>query len=171
VWKYFVELFDYLQLAAVVDDRIYAVHGGLSPYVATLDQVRMLDRFQEVPFEGAITDMLWSDPEPDRLGFSHSQRGAGYLFGGDVLEQFLWLNGLDHFTRAHQLVMEGYSVLWDGKFSTVWSAPNYYYRCGNLASVLEISEQASLSFNVFSAAPETARKDVPDTRPLPEYFV
>jgi serine/threonine-protein phosphatase PPG1 len=171
VWKYFVELFDYLHLAAVVDDRVYAVHGGLSPFVSTLDQIRMLDRFQEVPFEGAITDMLWSDPEPERQGFSHSQRGAGYLFGGDVLEQFLWLNHLDHFTRAHQLVMEGYSVLWEGKFSTVWSAPNYCYRCGNLASVLEISEQDSLHFNVFAAAPETARKDTPDSRPLPEYFV
>jgi serine/threonine-protein phosphatase PPG1 len=83
VWKCFVELFDYLHLAAVVDDRIYAVHGGLSPYISTLDQVRMLDRFQEVPFEGAITDMLWSDPEPERQGFSHSQRSAlCYVFVG-----------------------------------------------------------------------------------------
>lgn len=64
---------------------------------------------------------------------------------------------MDHILRAHQLCMEGYQVLFDNQLATVWSAPNYCYRCGNLASVLEINQSRNLYFNVFDAAPENAR--------------
>src|SRR5262245_42523261 len=83
---------------------------GLSPAISTIDQIRVLDRFQEVPPEGALTDLLWSDPEQDRDGFNASQRGAGYIFGADVLNTFMTLNSLEHVTRAHQLAMDGYMV-------------------------------------------------------------
>ena len=62
-WKYCVEVFDYLNLAALVDGRIFCVHGGLSPYVDTFSDIRSIDRFQEVPNDGPMCDMLWSDPE------------------------------------------------------------------------------------------------------------
>ena len=57
-----------------------------------------------------------------------SPRGAGYIFGEDVVEKFLHLNKLCHMSRAHQLCMEGYQVLFRDTFSTVWSAPNYCHR-------------------------------------------
>lgn len=62
------------------------VHGGLSPSINTLDQVRVIDRKQEVPHDGAMCDLMWSDPE-DIDGWGLSPRGAGYLFGGDVVAQ------------------------------------------------------------------------------------
>ena len=52
VWKQFTELFDYLPLTAVVESQIFCLHGGLSPSIDTLDQIRQLDRVQEVPHEG-----------------------------------------------------------------------------------------------------------------------
>jgi serine/threonine-protein phosphatase 2A catalytic subunit len=52
VWKHFTELFDYLPLTAVVEGQIFCLHGGLSPSIDTLDQIRQLDRVQEVPHEG-----------------------------------------------------------------------------------------------------------------------
>lgn len=55
-------------------------------------------------------------------------RGAGYTFGAAIVKKFLTLNGMNHILRAHQLCMEGYSVLYDDQLSTVWSAPNYCYR-------------------------------------------
>jgi len=51
VWKYFTDLFDYLPLTALVDGQIFCLHGGLSPSIDTLDNIRSLDRLQEVPHE------------------------------------------------------------------------------------------------------------------------
>lgn len=80
VWKAFTDLFDYLPITALIEDHIFALHGGLSPSLETLDQVRNLDRVRETPHEGAICDLVWSDPD-DRSGFGISSRGAGYTFG------------------------------------------------------------------------------------------
>ena len=75
------------------------------------------------------------------------------------MKHFLHANGMQHILRAHQLCMAGYQVLFDNALSTVWSAPNYCYRCGNLASVLEINDALTRHFNVFDAAPENEREN------------
>ena len=105
VWKYFTDLFDFLPLTALVDGQIFCLHGGLSPSIDTLDHIRALDRLQEVPHEGPMCDLLWSDPD-DRGGWGISPRGAGYTFGQDISETFNHTNGLTLIARAHQLVME-----------------------------------------------------------------
>lgn len=84
-------------------------------------------------------------------------RGAGYTFGSGVVYKFLDQNNMSHILRAHQLCMEGYASLFDKHLSTVWSAPNYCYRCGNSASILEVGPGSSMYFNVFDAAPENER--------------
>lgn len=88
--------------------QIFCLHGGLSPSIDTLDHVRSIDRVQEVPHEGPMCDLLWSDPD-DRCGWGISPRGAGYTFGQDISEAFNHNNGLTLVARAHQLVMEGMS--------------------------------------------------------------
>lgn len=158
VWQYFTELFDYLPIAALVGGSLLAVHGGLSPSIHHLDQIRILDRFAEIPHDGPLADLMWSDPDPDKTGFVISPRGAGYVFGHDVVWKFLHMNGLAHIVRAHQLCMTGYQVLFEDSLSTVWSAPNYCYRFGNTASILEVSEDLGRFFNVFGAAPESERQ-------------
>lgn len=85
--------------------QIFCLHGGLSPSIDTLDHIRALDRLQEVPHEGPMCDLLWSDPD-DRGGWGISPRGAGYTFGQDISETFNHANGLTLIARAHQLVME-----------------------------------------------------------------
>lgn len=157
VWQHFTELFDFLPIAASIGGGILAVHGGLSPSIHHLDQIRILDRFAETPHDGPLADLMWSDPDPEKTGFVISPRGAGYVFGHDVVWKFLHLNDLTHIVRAHQLCMCGYQVLFDDSLSTVWSAPNYCYRFGNTASILEISEDQSRFFNVFGPAPESDR--------------
>ena len=91
-------------LAALVDGSVLCVHGGLSPDVRTIDQMRMIDRKMEIPHEGAFCDLMWSDPE-EINGWGLSPRGAGYLFGGDVVEKFNESNRLALIARAHQLVL------------------------------------------------------------------
>ncbi|KAI9361255.1 Metallo-dependent phosphatase-like protein [Zopfochytrium polystomum] len=170
VWSYFTDMFDYLVLSVVIDDTILCVHGGLSPSLHTIDQIRVIDRFREIPHEGPMADLVWSDPIPsppmsaggagsDEKGdFLLSPRGAGYLFGSEVTRRFLHVNGLGHVCRAHQLCMEGYQILFDDLLSTVWSAPNYCYRAGNMASVLEIGPGLERFFNVFGPCPDQFRE-------------
>ncbi|CAN0256320.1 unnamed protein product, partial [Ectocarpus sp. 12 AP-2014] len=161
VWRYCTDIFDYLSLSAIIDDKIFCVHGGLSPSINTLDQaslllfffslIRVLDRKQEVPHDGAMCDLLWSDPE-EIDGWGLSPRGAGYLFGGDVVDKFNETNDLQLIARAHQLVMEGHRSMFNS-LVTVWSAPNYCYRCGNVAAILELDEnlnQVTLHFHALT---------------------
>ena len=170
VWRYCTDIFDYLSLSALVDNEVFCVHGGLSPTITTIDQIRAVDRKQEVPHEGAMCDLLWSDPE-DVQGWGMSPRGAGYLFGDDVCKQFNENNKITVIARAHQLVMEGYKWMFDEQLVTVWSAPNYCYRCGNVAAILELGENvAEKRFKTFEAAPQEAR-GVPAKKAAPDYFL
>jgi serine/threonine-protein phosphatase 4 catalytic subunit len=169
VWRYCTEIFDYLSLSALIEDRVFCVHGGLSPTINTLDQIRLIDRKQEVPHDGSMCDLMWSDPE-EIEGWGISPRGAGYLFGGNVVKQFNQTNGIDLIARAHQLVMEGYKYQFDQQLVTVWSAPNYCYRCGNVAALLELDENRQAHFKIFQAAPQHER-GVPSKTPAPDYFL
>ena len=178
---------------------VLCVHGGLSPLVETIDKIRLLDRKQEVPHEGAMCDLLWSDPD-DIDGWGLSPRGAGFLFGADIVKRFNHLNDLSLVARAHQLVMEGFKEMFDASIVTVWSAPNYCYRCGNVAAILELGEDMSHGgiiarsngdanrlqgltpvptgpghgpgrrYRVFDAAPQDY-KGMPAKKPVADYFL
>lgn len=83
VWKACCQVFDFLTLAAIIDGKVLCVHGGLSPEIRTLDQIRVVARAQEIPHEGAFCDLVWSDPEEVDT-WAISPRGAGWLFGDKV---------------------------------------------------------------------------------------
>lgn len=91
-----------------------------------------------------------------RTGWGVSPRGAGYLFGSDVVAQFNATNLIELICRAHQLVMEGYKWHFNQTVLTVWSAPNYCYRCGNVAAILELDENLERDFTIFEAAPQVS---------------
>ncbi len=94
-----------MPITALVEGEIFALHGGLSPSISSLNQIRELNRVVEVNHEGSMCDLLWSDPD-DKTGWGISPRGAGYTFGSDISDRFNRENGLSLITRAHQLVME-----------------------------------------------------------------
>uniref|UniRef100_A0A671U6S2 Serine/threonine-protein phosphatase n=1 Tax=Sparus aurata TaxID=8175 RepID=A0A671U6S2_SPAAU len=131
--------------------------------------IRTIDRKQEVPHDGPMCDLLWSDPE-DTTGWGVSPRGAGYLFGSDVVAQFNAANDIHMICRAHQLVMEGYKWHFNETVLTVWSAPNYCYRCGNVAAILELDEHLQREFIIFEAAPQETR-GIPSKKPVADYFL
>lgn len=194
VWKSCCQVFDFLALAAIVDGKVLCVHGGLSPEIRTLDQVRVVARAQEIPHEGAFCDLVWSDPEEVDT-WAISPRGAGWLFGDKVSSEFNHVNGLNLIARAHQLVNEGYKVnsssipclvdeimdetdvlllqyhFQDKDVVTVWSAPNYCYRCGNVASIMNVGEDLEPQFKIFSAVPDHRRAVPPGRGGRGEYFL
>eukprot|EP00038_Savillea_parva_P019708 m.28477 g.28477 ORF g.28477 m.28477 type:complete len:314 (-) comp4521_c0_seq1:274-1215(-) len=168
VWIMFTDLFDYIPLTALVENQIFCPHGGLSPNLDTLDHVRALDRFTEVPHEGLLCDLLWSDPH-ERPGWGISPRGAGYTFGQDISETFNYYNGLTLISRAHQLVMEGYNWSHGRNVVTVFSAPNYCYRCGNQAAIMELDDQLNFTFLQYDPAPRS--EEPAQTAQRPDYFL
>ncbi|KAL7677675.1 hypothetical protein ACOME3_003915 [Neoechinorhynchus agilis] len=160
VWKLCCQIFDNLALAAIVDNTIICLHGGLSPSVASIDDIAEIDRHCEIPHQGPFCDIVWSDPE-DIKTWKVSGRGAGWLFGIEPVKMFLELNSLNLICRAHQLAQDGYKYMFDERLITVWSAPNYCYRCGNIASVLKLSTNGERVIKTFAAVPDDKRK-VPD---------
>ena len=96
--------------------------------------------------------------------------GSPALFGGDIVEKFNRENNIDLICRAHQLVMEGHKSMFNDTLVTIWSAPNYCYRCGNVAAILELDENLKQFYKIFEAAPQEAR-GVPAKKPAPDYFL
>ncbi|ORY60083.1 calcineurin-like phosphoesterase [Pseudomassariella vexata] len=171
VWKACCQVFDFLVLAAIVDGEILCVHGGLSPEIRTIDQIRVVARAQEIPHEGAFCDLVWSDPE-DVETWAISPRGAGWLFGDKVATEFNHVNGLKLIARAHQLVNEGYKYHFpQNSVVTVWSAPNYCYRCGNVASIMTVDKNLDPKFSIFSAVPDDMRHVPAGRRGPSDYFL
>ncbi|XP_010420153.1 PREDICTED: phytochrome-associated serine/threonine-protein phosphatase 3-like [Camelina sativa] len=153
-WRYCTDVFDYLTLSAIIDGTVLCVHGGLSPDVRTIDQIRLIERNCEIPHEGPFCDLMWSDPE-DIETWAVSPRGAGWLFGSRVTTEFNHINKLDLVCRAHQLVQEGLKYMFQDKgLVTVWSAPNYCYRCGNVASILSFNDNMEREVKFFTETEE-----------------
>jgi len=116
-----------MPIMALIDEKILCMHGGLSPDLNSVNDLCNIKRPIEIPDEGLLCDVLWSDPDPNITGWGDNERGISYTFGGDVVENALNKFDIDLICRAHQVVEEGYEFHWNRKLVTVFSAPNY---CG-----------------------------------------
>ena len=148
-WKIFNELFDCLPYAAIISDKIFCIHGGLSPDMLQVDQINAIERPSEVPDCGMVCDFLWSDPDVVTSGWGENERGVSYTFGGDVVRQFCQEFDFDLVVRAHQVVENGYEFL-DGsrRLVTVFSAPNYCGEFNNAGALMIVNENLMCSFQV-----------------------
>lgn len=103
------------------------MHGGLSPDLTTVNQINEIVRPTDIPDTGLLCDLLWADPESSVKMWGESERGVSYVFGSDIISQFLRKNELDLICRAHQVVEDGYEFFAKKQLVTIFSAPNY---CG-----------------------------------------
>ena len=148
LWKHFVDLFNCLPIAASIDDKIFIVHGGLSPELKLVENLNKIMRPTDVPEEGLICDLLWSDPEENKQGWGENDRGVSCTFNKDVLTKFLEKNDLDLLCRAHQVVEDGYEFFGDRQLVTVFSAPNYCGEFDNNGAIMDVDENLMCSFKV-----------------------
>ena len=116
-----------------------------------------------------MCELLWSDPD-DIPDWESNPRGAGVIFGNGLVDKFLQLNNMNFIVRAHQLIMEGYKLHFGNKLITIWSAPNYCYRCNNIAAILQLDENLRTNYITFNASPENNKQE-PEKMALPEYFL
>lgn len=106
IWKTFIDVFNCLPIAAVVASKIFCVHGGLSPSLSSMDDIRRISRPTDVPDYGLLNDLLWSDPSDTALDWEDNERGVSYCFGKTVIGAFLARYDFDLICRAH-MVVEG----------------------------------------------------------------
>jgi serine/threonine-protein phosphatase PP1 catalytic subunit len=169
VWRRFADVFAWLPLAAVVSDRIFCVHGGLSPQLRSVDDIRSQKRPIAVSDAGLVTDLLWADPDPNHSGFARSERGTSFTFGANIAKGFLQRHEFDLLCRAHQVVPRGYEFPFNNdKVLTIFSAPDYMNDTGNDAAVLRVSEQLKCKFVCLQSrmtAPRVGRPLTPAARP------
>ena len=147
-YEAFIQLFHSLPLAHVINGRILALHGGLfSRDGVKLQDIKDIDRFVEVPDNGLMCELLWSDPVKIN-GRYPNKRGVAITFGPDVANNFLDDNNLDLLIRSHEMKMNGFEV--EGRVITVFSAPNYCDQMGNLGAYVIIKgEDLSYDFVQF----------------------
>ncbi|KAK9143877.1 hypothetical protein Syun_013277 [Stephania yunnanensis] len=103
LWKVFTDCFNCLPVAALIDDKVLCMHGGLSPDLHNLDQIRNIPRPTDVPDTGLLCDLLWADPARDVKGWGLNDRGVSYTFGPDKVSEFLEKHDLDLICRSHQI--------------------------------------------------------------------
>ncbi|VDD80572.1 unnamed protein product, partial [Mesocestoides corti] len=150
VYNACMDAFDCLPLAALMNQQFLCVHGGLSPEIQTLDDIRRIDRFKEPPAYGSMCDLLWSDPledfgnEQNSENFSHnSVRGCSYFFSYSACCDFLQTNNLLSIIRAHEAQDAGYRMYRKNQATgfpsliTIFSAPNYLDVYNNKAAILK----------------------------------
>ncbi|CAG8937609.1 unnamed protein product [Penicillium salamii] len=167
VWKTFTDVFNCLPIAAVVAEKIFCVHGGLSPNLADMNDIRNIVRPTEIPGQGLLTDLLWSDPANIKDWGPNDDRGVSWTFGRKPVANFLKRHGLDLVCRSHMVVETGYEFFGERNLVTIFSAPNvslldFVVRhrltcakyCGefdNWGAIMTVSDDLLCNFNVIKS--------------------
>ncbi|KAJ6244415.1 serine/threonine-protein phosphatase [Anaeramoeba flamelloides] len=152
VWKIFCDCFQCLPLSAIIDDKIFCVHGGLSPELDDIDRIKKISRPTGVADFGLLCDLLWSDPSETFYGWRENIRGVSYTFGADIVEEFCDEMNLDLICRAHQVVDDGFEFFANQRLVTIFSASNYCGEFDNSGAMMNISEELDCDFSIMKVA-------------------
>ena len=148
LWRSFTDLFNWLPVAAIIDEKILCMHGGLSPELKNIQSVQEISRPTDIPDTGLLCDLLWSDPDKDVLEYDENDRGVSVIFGEKIVQDFNKKNDLDLIIRAHQVVDDGYEFFAQRQLITIFSAPNYCGEFDNSAGIMIIDESLTCSLKV-----------------------
>lgn len=171
-WKLFVDVFNTLPVAATIADKIFCVHGGLSPDLKNLNQIKDIQRPTAIPDEGLLADLLWSDPQDlssnsdasksssnsssnssnSKSRFSNdwkqNDRGVSYCFNNRVVKNFCKKFDFDLIARGHMVVEDGYEFYGNRHLVTIFSAPNYCGEFKNWGAVMNVNKKLMCSFEL-----------------------
>uniref|UniRef100_A0A7E4UU04 Serine/threonine-protein phosphatase n=1 Tax=Panagrellus redivivus TaxID=6233 RepID=A0A7E4UU04_PANRE len=148
MWNSFQDAFSCMPLCGLVGERILCMHGGISPHLKSLDQLRQIQRPTDATGPTLEMDLLWADPVPGLSGFQSNMRGASYGFGADILTNMCQQLNIDMVARAHQVVQDGYEFFGNRKLVTIFSAPHYCGQFDNAAAMMIVDENLVCSFQI-----------------------
>ena len=143
-----------LPLCAIINEKIFCVHGGISPHLKKVEDINKINRFTKIPDGGLLCDLMWSDPNNSTDTWGVNSRGISCTYNLKAVDTFLNNNNLQLICRAHQLVSDGYKFSHNNKLITVFSAPNYCGNCGNDGAVMKINEDLVCSFIIIKPTNE-----------------
>lgn len=138
-----------LPVAALIDDKILCMHGGLSKEMNQLDQIKSIQRPAKIPETGILCDLLWSDPSPlaqpelfniKRDEWGDNDRGVSFIFSETVVKRMVEKFNIELIVRGHQVMEDGYQFFADRKLITIFSAPCYCGDFDNNATMLSFDE-------------------------------
>jgi len=170
VWALCNNVFDLLPLAGIIDEKIFCVHGGISPNLPMVEMMGCPSRNHELAHTGSLCDLCWGDPDDGVVTWLRNPRGAGFLFGANHVKEFLHNNKLSLVVRSHQIAMEGFKWFFDNQLITVWSAPNYAYRSDNVASIMKYNFDSADPFLIKTFNPAPDRIVPPEEDQVMNYF-
>lgn len=154
----FTDIFPSLPICAVIKEKIFCVHGGISPSLRSISQLSKEPKPGDI-LKGPFIDLLWSDPNDDIEGFQVSHRGTGHLFGANVLKRFLKRSKVELMIRSHEACNDG--MAWplgeDTRCITIFSNSDYC-GIGNKAAVIGVPESLELTREVFTVLPAAEKR-------------
>ncbi|KAH0791765.1 serine/threonine-protein phosphatase PP2A-2 catalytic subunit-like [Histomonas meleagridis] len=145
LYQSFESLFNSIPLAAVINNEIFCVHGGITSQAATIEAISRLNRFIDIPNTGPICELLWNDPIDENCEYIEStDRNIGSMFGIAATEEFFKANGIKMIIRAHQTKKLGFEYCQNGRVLTVFSASNYEKNLKNYGGIITIDENMKI---------------------------
>jgi serine/threonine-protein phosphatase PP1 catalytic subunit len=157
LWNSFQDTFNWMPLCGLIGGKILCMHGGLSPQLTSIDQLRSLPRPQDPPNPSMGIDLLWADPDQWGKGWQANTRGVSYVFGQDVVVDACNKLEIDLVARAHQVVQDGYEFFANRRLVTIFSAPHYCGQFDNAAATMAVAEDLSCSFSVYRPTAKAVR--------------
>lgn len=158
IWNKINECLHNLSISALINKKIFCVHGGISMDLEKLEHINNIQKGTNIPNSGLLCDLTWSDPKKHTTNFMSNDRGVSYTFNEKMVDDFCKKHEIDLVCRAHQVVNNGYKFFSGNKLVTVFSAPNYCGEVGNSGSVMKVSKNLECSFLILKPIKRPKKK-------------
>ena len=161
LWKTFTDCFNCFPVAAIIDEKLFCCHGGLSPDMQSMEQIRRIMRPTDVPDQGLLCDLLWADPDKETNGWGENDSGVSFTFGPEIVSKFLAKHDMDLVVRGNQVVEDGYEFFAKRQLVTLFSAPNYCGEFDNAGAMMSVDDSLMCSFQILKPSTVDIRKLFP----------